>query len=57
MFQKLIVLSAITQGTEAALQFGGCPKVNLVAPFNAAGLQGKWYTTHIDWQFPMTIGA
>ena len=39
------------------MQFGGCPKVKLVAPFNAAGLQGKWYTTHIDWQFPMTIGA
>jgi|APFre7841882793_1041355.scaffolds.fasta_scaffold74406_1 hypothetical protein len=57
MFQKLIVVTALTQGTEAAMQFGKCPKVNLVAPFNAAGLQGKWYTTHIDWQFPMTIGA
>ena len=49
MFQKLIAISALTQSAEAVLQFGGCPKVKLVAPFNAAGLQGKWYTTHIDW--------
>ncbi len=57
MFEKLIVLAALAQGTEAAMQFGGCPKVKLAAPFDAAGLQGKWYTTHIDWQYPMTIGA
>ena len=47
--QKLFVISAFSQNAEAVMRFGGCPKVKLSVPFYAAGLQGRWYTTHLDW--------